>query len=95
MTEAERVAAPFLPMLSVRRSNVPGQFVFANQIRVYTVLEQSDWSEIEIRPIDVACSMPEKELTRYLTLLGAVGVALQEVDRENAHTNYRYDTPSL
>ena len=82
MTEAERVAAPLLPMLSARRSNVPGQFAFANPTRVYSVLEQSNWSEIEIRPIDVACSMPEKELTRYLTLLGPVGMALQEVDKE-------------
>lgn len=82
MTEAERAAAPLFPMLPARRSNVPGHFAFANQHRVYSILEQSNWTEIAIRPIDVACSMPEKELTRYLTQLGPVGMVLQEADNE-------------
>jgi hypothetical protein len=82
MTQAERAAAPLLPMLPARKSNGPGQFAFADQHRVYSILEQSNWTEIAIRPIDVACSMPEKELTRYLTQLGPVGTVLQEADKE-------------
>jgi hypothetical protein len=37
-------------------------------------------SEIDIQPIDVACTLPEKELVRYLTRLGPVGLILQEAD---------------
>jgi ubiquinone/menaquinone biosynthesis C-methylase UbiE len=82
VTQAERAAAPLFPMLAARRPNAPGQFAFANQHRVHSILEQSHWTEIAIRPIDVACSMPEKELTRYLTHLGPVGMTLQEADNE-------------
>jgi len=82
MTQAERAAAPLLPMLPARRPNVPGQFAFANQHRIYSILEQSNWTDIAIQPIDVACSMPEKELTPYLTQLGPVGMVLQEADKE-------------
>jgi SAM-dependent methyltransferase len=81
MTEAERAAAPLLPRLPTRTPNAPGQFAFAGRDRVYTILEQSNWSEITIRPIDIACSMPEKELLRYLTHLGPVGMILQQVDQ--------------
>jgi hypothetical protein len=82
MTEAERAAAPLLPMLPARRPNVPGQVAFADRHRVCSILEPSNWSEIAILPIDVACSMPETELARYLTLLGPVGLALKKVDKE-------------
>ena len=81
MTEAERAAAPLLPRLPTRTSNAPGQFAFASRDRVHTILEQSNWSEIAIRPIDIACSMPQKELLRYLTHLGPVGMILQQVDQ--------------
>jgi len=80
MTTAERAAAPLLPNLPARRPNAPGQFAFADQRRVYTIMEESGWAEIDIRPIDVACTLPEKELVRYLTRLGPVGLILQEAD---------------
>jgi len=82
MTEAERAATPLLPTLPVRRINGPGQFAFADNGRVRTLLERSDWGDIVFRPIDVACSIPEKDLNRYLSQLGPVGMALQEADRE-------------
>ncbi len=81
MTTAERAAAPLLPNLPARRPNAPGQFAFADQQRIYSILEQSGWAEIDIQPIDVACTLPEKELNRYLTRLGPVGLILQEVDQ--------------
>jgi len=82
MTTAERAAAPLLPNLAARRQNGPGQFAFANGDRVRVILQDSGWSEVDVRPVDVACTLPEKELIHYLTHLGPVGRALQEVDDE-------------
>jgi SAM-dependent methyltransferase len=80
MTTAERSAAPLLPNLPARRPDGPGQFAFADRRRVHTILRDSGWAAIDIRPIDVACALPEKELVRYLTLVGPVGQTLQEAD---------------
>ena len=80
MTAAERAAAPFLPNLPARRSDAPGQFAFADRRKIHTILEESGWAEIDIRPIDVACVFPEKDLVRYVTRLGPVGLILQEAD---------------
>src|SRR5437764_12412260 len=77
MTTAERAAAPLLPNLPARRPDAPGQFAFADRNRLYSILEESGWAEIDIRPLD-ALMLPEKELVRYLTALGPVGLALQE-----------------
>jgi hypothetical protein len=80
MTTAERAAAPLLPNLPARRPDAPGQFALADRGRVTSILERSGWTEIELRPIDVACTMPEKELVRYATLLGPVGRILPDAD---------------
>lgn len=80
MTAAERAAAPLLPNLPPRRPDAPGQFGFADDRRVHSILEESGWSEIDIRPIDVTCTLPEQELIRYGTRFGPVGIALQEAD---------------
>jgi SAM-dependent methyltransferase len=80
MTTAEAAAAPLLPNLPARRPNAPGQFAFADEQRVHTILEESGWADIEIRPIDVACTLPEQELVRHVTRLGPVGRALDDVD---------------
>ena len=82
MTTAERAAAPLLPNLPARRPGAPGQFAFADRYRVNAILQESGWAEIDIRPIDVACTLSEKELVRYLSQLGPVGLALQETDGE-------------
>jgi ubiquinone/menaquinone biosynthesis C-methylase UbiE len=80
MTTAERAAAPLLPNLPARRPDGPGQFAFADQRRVHSILEESGWAEIDIRPVDVACTLPEKELVHYLTRLGPVGLILHDAD---------------
>jgi hypothetical protein len=80
MTIAEQAAAPLLPHLPARRADAPGQFAFADQGRMRRILEASGWAEIDIRPINVACSLPETELDLYLTRLGPVGRVLHEVD---------------
>ena len=80
MTTAERAAAPLLSNLPVRRPDAPGQFAFADRLRVHSILDEGGWSGIEIQPIDVPCVLPEHELVPYLTRLGPVGAALQEAD---------------
>jgi ubiquinone/menaquinone biosynthesis C-methylase UbiE len=80
MTTAERAAASLLPNLPARRPDAPGQFAFADQERVRSLLEQSGWAEIDIRAVDIACSLPEKDLVRYFTRLGPVGLILHEAD---------------
>lgn len=80
MTTAERAAAPLLPNLPPRRPDEPGQFAFADPRRVERILEKSGWTAIGIRPIDLDCTLPERDLVRYLTLLGPLGRALREVD---------------
>lgn len=86
MTAAERAAAPLLPNLPVRQPDAPGQFAFANSQRVRNILEQSGWAGIDVQPIDVACTLPEKDLVSYLSRLGPVGLMLHEADgRTRAH----------
>jgi SAM-dependent methyltransferase len=82
MTTAERAAAPLLPNLPARRPDAPGQFAFADRHRVYSILEESGWGGIDIRPIDVACTFPKKELVRYVTRLGPLGQILHEADKQ-------------
>jgi SAM-dependent methyltransferase len=80
MTTAERAAAPFLPNLPPRRPGGPGQFALADPQRVHSILQESGWSEIDIRPLDVACTFSEKELNVYLMRFGPVGMVLQDAD---------------
>ena len=80
MTTAERAAAPLLPNLPARRPGAPGQFAFADKDRVCGILEESGWAGITIRPIDVTCTFPEKELGHYATRLGPLGQILHQSD---------------
>jgi SAM-dependent methyltransferase len=82
MTTAERAAAPLLPDLPPRRPNAPGQFSLADEGRVTRILAESGWAAIDLRPIDVACSLPEKDLVRYVTRLGPLGMIFGEVDEQ-------------
>ena len=78
MTAAERAAAPLLPNLPARRPDEPGQFAFGDPDGVRRILEGSGWSEIEIQPVNVPCTIPENALSHYVTRLGPVGRILQE-----------------
>lgn len=80
MTTAERAAAPLLPNLPTRRAGAPGQFAFAEQQRIFSILEGSGWQEIDIQPVDAECTLSEEDLFGYFTRLGPVGQALQQVD---------------
>jgi ubiquinone/menaquinone biosynthesis C-methylase UbiE len=81
MTAAERAAAPLLPNMPARPSGGPGQFAFADKDRVRTILLESGWTEIDIRPVDIPCRFPASELARYVGWLGPVGTILQDADR--------------
>ncbi|KOU72276.1 SAM-dependent methyltransferase [Streptomyces sp. MMG1533] len=82
MTTAERAAAPILPNLPARRPDEPGQFAFADPDRIHRILTESGWTGIDIRPIDVTCTLPETELVGYFTRLGPVGQVLREADEQ-------------
>lgn len=80
MTTAERAAAPLLPELPARLPDAPGPFALADEGRLARILEESGWSAIDIQLIDVPCSLSEKDLDRYLSRFGPVGLALREAD---------------
>lgn len=80
MTTAERAAAPLLPNSPARDPDAPGQFAFADQGRVRRILEEGGWTGIDIAPIDVACTLPEAALGRYLARLGPLGRILDQLD---------------
>lgn len=80
MTTAERVAAPLLPELPARNTDGPGQFAFADKSKVHAILDQSGWENIAIQPIDVVCTMSEKNIDGYMMRFGPVGRFLQEAD---------------
>lgn len=80
MTTAERAVAPLLPAAPPRPPDAPGQFSCASRERVAGILERSGWTDIQIRPIDIECVLPEKELVRYFTKLGPLSRLLPEMD---------------
>lgn len=79
MTTAERAAAPLLPNLPARRPGEPGQFAFADRHHVERILSTSGWGEIDLRPIDSVCTIPERELVPYVSRFGPVGRTLARV----------------
>ncbi|MFF7731902.1 methyltransferase domain-containing protein [Streptomyces sp. NPDC007984] len=80
MTTAERAAAPVLPELPARRPDQPGQFAFADPERVHRILAESGWAGATLEPVDVVCTLPEKELVTYFTRLGPLGTVLPGAD---------------
>ncbi len=84
MTTAARAAAPFLPPAPAPDPDAPGQFAFADGVKVKRILEASGWSSIEVERADVLCQIAEGDLMTYVTRLGPVGAALREVDRATA-----------
>lgn len=82
MTTAERAAAPLLANIPARQADAPGQFAFADQNRVYRILNESGWAGIDIQPIDVVCTIPEKELVPYLTRFGPLGRIIDQVEEQ-------------
>jgi SAM-dependent methyltransferase len=82
MTTAERAAAPLLPDIPARQPDAPGQFAFADRERVGSLLEKGGWTDIDIQPVDVTCTLAEKELVRYIARFGPLGRALPGTDED-------------
>ena len=82
MTAAERAASPFLPTLPARRPDGPGQFAFADPLKVQSIFDASGWPSIHLEPINVTCTFPASELTGYFTRLGPLGAVLQDADAQ-------------
>jgi len=80
MTAAERAVASLLPEVPPRDPDAPGQFNFGDPNRVQRIFEQSGWTNVEIRKLDVECSFATRDLSRYLTRLGPIGRFLQQAD---------------
>ncbi len=81
MTIAERTAAPLLPgLLPPRDPDAPGQFAFAEERRISDILQDSGWTQIQIRPVDLACWFPATALTFFLSRMGPLGQVLHKVD---------------
>ncbi len=80
MTTAERAAMQVLPELPPRPAAGPGQFALSDPRHIRAVLEHAGWCDIDVRPLDVACSFPESELHAYVTRLGPLGAILEQRD---------------
>jgi SAM-dependent methyltransferase len=80
MTTAEHAAAPLLPDIPPRDPDAPGQFAFADRSRVTRLLQDSGWSAIDLRSVDVPCAFPKAALASYFTQLGPLARILPEVD---------------
>jgi SAM-dependent methyltransferase len=80
MTTAERAAAPLLPELAPRDPTGPGQFAFADAERVGSILAASGWRDIDIQPLDVACTLSADDLEVYVTRMGPVALLLPDLD---------------
>jgi ubiquinone/menaquinone biosynthesis C-methylase UbiE len=80
MTTAEKAAAPLLSQLPARDPDAPGQFAFADAKKVHDILAQSGWSDIEVRGVDLPCTLPESRLMAYLASMGPVGRTLSQTD---------------
>ncbi len=80
MTTAERAAAPLLPGLPPRDPDGPGQFAFADPDRVRRILGDSGWTQVAVHPADFACTLPARELDRYSTRMGLLGLVFPQLD---------------
>jgi SAM-dependent methyltransferase len=80
MTLAPRTAAPHLPPLPVPAPDEPGPFALADPDRVRRILDASGWTDVDIVPLDLPCTIAEADLLPYLTKMGPVGRVLGEAD---------------
>src|SRR5581483_5069688 len=80
LTTPERAAAQVVPNLEPRRPDGPGAFAFADRDQGFRILVDSGWSDITIQPIDVACTLRERDLISYFTRIGPLGRVFHTLD---------------
>lgn len=80
MTAAERAVAPLLGLAAGPERDRPGQFAFADPDRVRRILAVGGWQGIDIRPLDIPCSLTREELAIYARRMGRIGMILPDLD---------------
>lgn len=68
--------------LPARVPNAPGPYGLADPDRTRGILADAGWAEIDVRPFDAVCAMPETELMTFLTRIGPLREALAKADEE-------------
>lgn len=79
-TTAEQAAARFIPSLAASLKDEPARYAFSDPRQTEQILTESGWTGIEIQPLDITCTLPERDLIRYVTRLGSIGRVFHEVD---------------
>lgn len=82
MTAAEWAARPLMPELPARDPGAPGQFAFADAERVREILTAAGWRDVDIRPLDVVCTLSSDDLDVYVARMGPVGALLPDLDED-------------
>jgi SAM-dependent methyltransferase len=80
LTTGAQAAAHLLSDMPPREPGAPGPFAFAESERLHEILSGAGWGGVQVKPIDLPCSFPESDLSRYLARIGPVGAALREAD---------------
>jgi SAM-dependent methyltransferase len=81
MTTADRAAAALLSNLPAPAApHAPGRFALADRDRTAAILADSGWSEIDLRPVDPECTLPEPALRTYITRFGPLGMVAPDLD---------------
>ena len=76
MAAADRAAADILGPQPAPDPHAPGQFAFADQGRVRTILDAAGWTAIDIQPIAIGCKLSPDDLRLYTRRMGRVGTIL-------------------
>lgn len=79
MSAAARAAGD-LPDFPPQNQDGPGQFGFADDAFVRTILQESGWQTIAIRSVDVPCCMSRRDLMTYATRMGPLGAVFPLLD---------------
>ncbi|WP_369039009.1 class I SAM-dependent methyltransferase [Stenotrophomonas maltophilia] len=83
MTTAERTVGDQLA-LPERRPGAPGQFAFADAGQVRRQLQDAGWRDVQVQPLDLACSLARDDLPAYVRQLGPIGLALRSLPADRA-----------
>jgi SAM-dependent methyltransferase len=81
---AARTVSPYLPAAPPPDPKAPGQFAFADDQRVRSVLSAGGWSDIEAHRSDIVCEVGERDMMAIVTRLGPGGAALRQADQATA-----------
>jgi len=80
MTVQRRAIAEVLGPQGDPAPDAPGQFAFADDGRVRGILADAGWSDIDIRPINVPCTLPAENLPIYARRMGGMDAIASDLD---------------